>query len=75
MTEAKLMRVLKYLQDNGSGSKLDILKNAQYMNGGDAILKLRRRGYDIVTEWATSSTGARYAVYVYRGLKMKRQSA
>jgi len=71
MTEAKLMRVLKYLQDNGSGSKMDIRKNTFYDNVGDAILKLRRRGYYIVTEWAISSTGARYGVYMYRGLKIK----
>jgi hypothetical protein len=67
VTEAKLNRVLDYLQNVGSASKKEIRRATYYDNAGDAIRKLRERGHNIQTTWERSSTGARYAVYVYLG--------
>jgi len=67
VTEAKLNRVLDYLKSNGSGSKKTIRAATYYDNVGDAIRKLRERGHNIQTTWERTSTGARYAVYVYLG--------
>jgi len=69
MTEIKLQRLLDYLKDNGSGSKKTLRAATYYDNIGDGIRKLRARGHNIATTWERSSTGARYAVYVYLGKK------
>ena len=63
----KLDRVLEYLKKHGSGSKLQIFSATKYWNVGDAILRLRKRGRNIITTWETSPTGSRYAVYIYTG--------
>ncbi len=34
-----------------------------YSNGGDAIMKLRNTGHNIVRSWDKTSSGARYARY------------
>ncbi|MGW8169679.1 MAG: helix-turn-helix domain-containing protein [Sulfurovaceae bacterium] len=74
MTEVKLERVLDYLIENGSGSKKEIRQATHYDNVGDAIRIFRNRGYDITTTWASSSTGARYAIYVLKS-KPKAENA
>ena len=67
----KLHRVLAYLQANGSATKEDMKKNCHYSNGGDAVFVLRERGYIIETVMQKTDNNTTYALYVYRGVKVK----
>lgn len=69
MTEIKLQRVLDYIKSKGSITKDEMRNQCHYLNGGDAIFKLRNRGHIIKGVWEKTSTGARYMRYFYRGLK------
>jgi len=66
---SKIENVLKYLKDKGNATKDDIRHNCRYANGGDAIHILRNRGHIIETLWEYTSTGAKYANYIYKGFK------
>ena len=65
--DTKLERVLDYLKANGSITKDDMRNKCFYSNGGDAIFRLRNRGYQIDRVWEYTSTGAKYARYIYNG--------
>lgn len=58
---SKIENVLNYLKANGSGSKLTIRNATFYDNVGDAVFRLRNRGYIIDRVWEYTSTGAKYA--------------
>lgn len=64
----KLDNVLTYLKKHGSVTKDDMRNKCQYSNGGDAIFRLRRK-YIIDRIWEYTSTGAKYARYIYKGAK------
>ena len=65
----KIENVLKYLKDYGSITKDDMRVKLFYSNGGDAIYILRNRGHIIDRIWEYTSTGAKYARYIYKGVK------
>lgn len=65
----KIDNVLSYLKSNGSITKDDMRHKCHYSNGGDAIFILRNRGHIIDRIWEYTYTGAKYARYIYKGLK------
>lgn len=56
-------RVLQYLRDHDGMTTMDAVNVLKIMNPQQRILNLRERGYNIVTEWEISSSGARYGIY------------
>ncbi len=62
----KLQSILQYLKDNGSITKDDMRIKLNYSNGGDAIFRLRNKGHIIDRIWEYTSTGAKYARYIYK---------
>lgn len=56
-------RVLKYLREHDGMTTMNAVEVLKIMNPQQRILNLRERGYDIVTEWKVSPSGARYGIY------------
>lgn len=56
-------RVLEYLRERGTMTTLDAVRELFIMNPQQRIRNLRKRGYDIRTEYVLSATGKKYGVY------------
>ena len=56
-------RVLQYLREHGGMTTMDAVRVLYIMNPQQRIRNLRESGYNIVTEWEVSPTGARYGIY------------
>ena len=59
--------VLNYLREHGELTTLTAVRELFIMNPQQRIGNLRKRGYNITTEYITSPTGKRYGVYKLRG--------
>ena len=60
-------KVLAYMKKHGSITTLEAVTELYIMNPQQRIGNLRKRGYNITTEYITSPTGKRYGVYKLRG--------
>ena len=56
--------VLDYLRQHGTMTTLEAVTRLYVMNPQQRIKNLRKRGYDIETEYVRSAEGKRYGVYV-----------
>lgn len=56
-------RVLQYLREHDGMTTMNAVNVLKIMNPQQRILNLRERGYNIVTEWEVSPSGARYGIY------------
>ncbi len=56
--------VLDYLRQHGTMTTLEAVTKLYVMNPQQRIKNLRKRGYDIETEYVRSAEGKRYGVYV-----------
>lgn len=56
-------RVLQYLREHDGMTTMKAVNVLKIMNPQQRILNLRERGYNIVTEWEVSPSGARYGIY------------
>lgn len=64
--DIKLQKVLAYLKKHGSITKDQMRNECYYSNGGDAIFRLRKH-HHIDRIWEKTSSGAKYARYIYKG--------
>ena len=60
-------KTLAYLREHGSMTTLEAVTELYIMNPQQRIGNLRKRGYNITTEYVTSPAGKRYGVYKLRG--------
>lgn len=56
-------RVLQYLREHDGMTTMNAVNVLKIMNPQQRILNLRESGYNIVTEWEVSPSGARYGIY------------
>lgn len=66
-------KILNYLQQHGrmtirEGLSLRINNPAEY------VRRLRKQGFDIVTEWITLPNGKMYGVYIYKSTPIEKET-
>lgn len=57
-------KILEYLRTKGGLTTLDAWTQLQILSPAKRIQELRNGGFNIETEWRTTSNGKRYGVYV-----------